>query len=330
MPILSYFPSGGGGEIPVTVPTLPSQKGELVYTGESLTPTWNDYDPEKLTVGGVTSSINAGSYYAIFTPKLGYCWDDLSVEPRQALWTIKKAEGRATASVLSVSLDTVSNKTATFTVARLGDGKITVTSSKTSVATVSLNGSTVTVTSKGVGTAVITVSVAEGTNHTAATVKVDVASSNVWKKYNATHTVSHTLWVPSFECTVEELEDMEDYGDIDWVDDCDNTVEPGTSGQYPTGFGGYDSVSVDSSGNIVAGSSSSLSLASYVRYSYAGANDWYYVGKKDSSGVLYLYELDVLSEDEYAIGSYVGDVLSTNPNAYTDGINSDGYWYVKQ
>ena len=50
---------------------------------------------------------------------------------------------------------------------RAGDGKISVKSSNTSVATVALSGTTVTITSVSYGAATITVSVAEGTNHTA-------------------------------------------------------------------------------------------------------------------------------------------------------------------
>ncbi len=325
MPILSYFPSGGGGEVTVTLPTVPSQDGELVYTGENQAPTWKDYDPEKLTIGGVTSSIDTGSYYAIFTPKSGYCWNDLSVEPRQVLWTIKKAEGRATASVLSVSLDTVSNKTSSFTVARLGDGTITAKSSNTSVATVSVSGSTVTVTSKGVGTAVITVSVAEGTNHTAAAnIMVDVTCVNVWKKYSVSSQTEYDLYVPSKGVSLsvikEECEDDEEYA----ADNCDTEHKYGTP--Y---YAYYGSISVSSSGEIVLDSSVSYQSASYVKY-VNNPDINYYVGGRDGT-TLYLFELSVVPVDKPVKGNYIATVTSINPNTYpSNGVHTDGYWYVKQ
>ena len=37
------------------------------------------------------------------------------------------------------------------------------------------------------------------------------------------------------------------------------------------------------------------------------------------------------NDTSYSIGTYIGDVISSDPNSYpTNGIHSDGYWYVKQ
>lgn len=55
----------------------PVQNGILTYTGQVLTPTWSNYDPDKMTIGGTTSATDAGIYYVTFTLKEGYTWDDI-------------------------------------------------------------------------------------------------------------------------------------------------------------------------------------------------------------------------------------------------------------
>ena len=64
-----------------TIAKAPSQSGSLTYTGESQTPTWNDYNTAQLTIGGETSATNAGSHSATFTPTSNYQWSDSSVTP---------------------------------------------------------------------------------------------------------------------------------------------------------------------------------------------------------------------------------------------------------
>ena len=152
----------------VVVPplTVPSQKGTLTYTGSSQTPTWNNYNSAKMTMSGVTSGINAGSYTAVFTPKTGYNWTDGTSTAKNVTWKIGKAAGSLTLSKSSMTLDAGSS-TGTFTVTRVGNGAISVSSSNAAVATASVSGTTVTVTKIGGGTAVVTVKVAEGTNHLA-------------------------------------------------------------------------------------------------------------------------------------------------------------------
>ena len=46
----------------------PSQNGSLIYHGSSQSPVWSNYDSNKMTIGGVTSGVNAGPYSANFTP----------------------------------------------------------------------------------------------------------------------------------------------------------------------------------------------------------------------------------------------------------------------
>lgn len=176
-----------------TISTTPSQSGSLTYSGSTLTPSWSNYDSSKLTLGGTTTGINAGSYSATFTPTANYKWSDDTTTAKTVSWTIGKASGTSSISKTAITLNTDTTVT-TFTVTRSGDGTISATSSNTAVATVSVSGSTVTVASTGkTGTATITVAVAAGTNYTAAsnktctitasfsrtmTVKIDLSNSN--------------------------------------------------------------------------------------------------------------------------------------------------------
>lgn len=74
-----------------TIAKAPSQSGSLTYTGESQTPTWNDYNTAQLTIGGETSATNAGSHSATFTPTSNYQWSDSSVTARSVEWQIQRA-----------------------------------------------------------------------------------------------------------------------------------------------------------------------------------------------------------------------------------------------
>ena len=168
--------------------TVPTQKNSLTYTGSAQSPTWNNYDSAKMTLGGTTSGTNAGSYNATFTPATNYKWADGSTGAKTVAWSIAKAAGSLSLSKTSISL-TAAKTTDTITVTRAGDGKITATSSAPTVASVSVSGSVVTVTAKAKGSATITVSVAAGTNHTApsnktcsveVTLPTNVLNDNSW------------------------------------------------------------------------------------------------------------------------------------------------------
>lgn len=146
--------------------TIPTQSNSLTYTGSAQSPTWNNYDSGKMTLGGTTSGTNAGSYNATFTPKTNYKWADGSTGAKTVAWSIAKAAGSLSLNKTSIKL-TAAKTTDTITVTRAGNGTITATSSAPTVASVSVSGSVVTVTAKTKGSATITVSVAAGTNHTA-------------------------------------------------------------------------------------------------------------------------------------------------------------------
>ena len=146
--------------------TAPSQSGSLTYSGSAQSPSWSNYNSAQLTLGGVTSGTNAGSYNATFTPTANYRWSDGSTTAKTVAWSIGKAAGSLSISPTSMTLD-MNNKTKTITVTRAGDGAISAVSGNTAAATVSVSGNTVTVTGKANGSATITVSVAAGTNHTA-------------------------------------------------------------------------------------------------------------------------------------------------------------------
>lgn len=79
-----------------TISTVPSQSGSLTYTGSPQSPTWNGYNPDTLTLGGVTQGTDAGTYEATFTPKEGYTWDGEDTSPKTVSWTI----GRATVAAV--------------------------------------------------------------------------------------------------------------------------------------------------------------------------------------------------------------------------------------
>ena len=156
--------NSGAGKQPVNI--VPSTNGSFTYDGSARTPLWQNFDPEQLSISGSTSATNAGTYTVYFTPKADYEWYDGTSTPKEVQWRIAKAAGLVSLSAQSGKIYDKKN-TKTFTVTRAGDGKISVKSSNTGIATVSLSGTTVTITSVAYGSATITVSVAEGTNHTA-------------------------------------------------------------------------------------------------------------------------------------------------------------------
>ncbi|MDO4740990.1 MAG: DUF6273 domain-containing protein [Eubacteriales bacterium] len=154
----------------ITIESVPSQSGTLTYDGNTKTVAWNNYDADKMTLGGVTTGTNAGSYTATFTPAADYRWADGSTEAKEVAWTIGKAAGSLSLSATTVALSADATS-ATVTVTRAGNGAITATSNNTGVATVSVSGTTLTIRSVNDtgGSATITVQVAEGDNHFAPT-----------------------------------------------------------------------------------------------------------------------------------------------------------------
>ena len=145
---------------------LPSQSGTLTYNGSAQSPSWDGYDPAKLTIGGTTSGTNAGAYNATFTPTSNYRWGDSTTSAKTVAWTIGKAAGSLSLNKSTLAL-TASNMTDTITVTRAGNGAITAQSNNTGIATVSVNENIVIVRAIAKGNATITVSVAAGDNYNA-------------------------------------------------------------------------------------------------------------------------------------------------------------------
>ena len=81
----------------IIMPVVPTQSGSLTYKPYTLqTVSWNNYDPDQLTIGGSVKGTNAGTYTATFTPKPGYQWWDGTTETKNATWTIRQANNSAT------------------------------------------------------------------------------------------------------------------------------------------------------------------------------------------------------------------------------------------
>lgn len=84
---------------------IPSQATALVYDGTVQSPTWDDYDPTELTIGGTTSATEAGTYTATFTPTANYQWQDTSTTAKSVTWEISSA---------TVAVPTVTNTSKTY------------------------------------------------------------------------------------------------------------------------------------------------------------------------------------------------------------------------
>ena len=85
-------------DLAYTINMVPSQAGNLSYTGSAQSPSWVNYDPDMLTLSGTTQGTNAGSYTATFTPKGDYHWADGSKSAVSVTWTIGRASITATPS----------------------------------------------------------------------------------------------------------------------------------------------------------------------------------------------------------------------------------------
>lgn len=151
-----------------TITAEPVQTGTLTYTGGALSPAWDNYDTDIVTIGGTMSATNAGTYNATFTPTANYQWEDGTPTAKTIPWTIGKAAGSLSVDKASVTLNN-DTPMASIAVTRAGDGVISAQSNNTNVATVSVTGNTVTVFSVNdtAGDAEVVISVAEGTNHLA-------------------------------------------------------------------------------------------------------------------------------------------------------------------
>ena len=184
--------------------TVPTQSGSLTYNGGPQSPTWNNYDTAEMTIGGVTSGTNAGSYNARFSLKdtVGTQWADGTTGDKTVAWSIQKAAGSLSLSPTSMTLD-ADNPSKTITVTRSGTGAISAQSSVPDVASVSVSGNKITVTGHENGDVTVTVKVAADSNYNAPAAKTcsvtvsfaqiygvqwDGTASTTWSRTDAAET----------------------------------------------------------------------------------------------------------------------------------------------
>lgn len=184
--------------------TVPTQSGGLTYNGGPQSPTWNNYDTAEMTIGGVTSGTNAGSYNAQFSLKdtVGTQWADGTTGDKTVAWSIQKAAGSLSLSPTSMTLD-ADNPSKTITVTRSGTGAISAQSSAPDVASVSVSGNKITVTGHENGDVTVTVKVAADSNYNAPAAKTcsvtvsfaqiygvqwDGTASTTWSRTDAAET----------------------------------------------------------------------------------------------------------------------------------------------
>lgn len=184
--------------------TVPTQSGSLTYNGGPQSPTWNNYDTAEMTIGGVTSGTNAGSYNTQFSLKdtVGTQWADGTTGDKTVAWSIQKAAGSLSLSPTSMTLD-ADNPSKTITVTRSGTGAISAQSSAPDVASVSVSGNKITVTGHENGDVTVTVNVAADSNYNAPAAKTcsvtvsfaqiygvqwDGTASTTWSRTDAAET----------------------------------------------------------------------------------------------------------------------------------------------
>ena len=162
---------GGGGGIKLASISITTPPAKTTYTaGET-------FDPAGMVVTATYSNgatlACTGYSYEPNTPlvdgttkvTIRYTEGGVTKTTEQAI-TVSKAAGSLSISPTSLALNKT-NLTGEIIVDRAGDGAISAVSSAPDIAEVSVSGNIVTVTGKARGNATITISVAEGTNHTA-------------------------------------------------------------------------------------------------------------------------------------------------------------------
>lgn len=168
--------------------TKPTWKNNLTYNGNaqsvSSTSYWNNYNTSYMTIGGTTSAANAGTYIATFTPGSNYRWADGTTTAINVNWTINRANGSLNVNPTTVALNGNNyNSGVAVTISRAGDGAISYSPTHVNGLTMSLNGNILTIKGNGstaIASQTITISVAQGTNHTAPSNKTITVSAQYW------------------------------------------------------------------------------------------------------------------------------------------------------
>ena len=184
-----FFPYSTGGVVTngstvsatperIVIATVPTLVGNVTYDGTEQSPNWNDYDSEKMTIGGVFKATDADFYTASFAPKSDYKWSDGTISPKYVNWEIEKADGVITLSDEEVTLDP-DNKTVEVTYSG-ESGVVTVSTNARTIASVSVDtvGKKITISSPSEenGEAKITVKVAESANYKSGEFEISVSA----------------------------------------------------------------------------------------------------------------------------------------------------------
>lgn len=178
---------GGGGGIKLASIEITTPPEKTTYTvGETFDPAGMVV---KATYSNGATAIATGYAYTpstaltagITSVTIQYTEAGVTKTVEQAI-TVSKAAGSLFISPDSLTLDNA-NPTGEIIVDRAGDGAISAVSSAPDIVSVSVSGNVVTVTGLARGSAVITISVAEGTNHTAPASKTCAVTVSFTKIY---------------------------------------------------------------------------------------------------------------------------------------------------
>ncbi len=150
--------------------TIPSQNGTLTYSGSAQTPSWNNYDNNKMTCS-VSSQTNAGNHSATFSliDKTNYHWSDGSTTNKTVPWSIGQLAGSIPYGVTALNKN-VGDSAFTNPLTNTGDGTVSysISCSPSGVATINSSSGLVTLGSV-TGTATVTATVTNSSNTTYAT-----------------------------------------------------------------------------------------------------------------------------------------------------------------
>ncbi len=76
-----------------TIPTFPTLTENIfLYTGNSVSPTFSNFNSSRMILSGETSGTNLGSYNALISPANGYKWRDGTTAAKNFLWRIDVAD----------------------------------------------------------------------------------------------------------------------------------------------------------------------------------------------------------------------------------------------
>lgn len=86
-----YLTNKGWGEpieTRIKIGATPSQIEVPRYSGQVITPLFDNYSSDALSISSETTATNAGTYTIVFTPNEGYMWADGTQDPRRVTWKI--------------------------------------------------------------------------------------------------------------------------------------------------------------------------------------------------------------------------------------------------